>query len=104
MATGKAADSKREEFRRYLERTGVMDALTKALVLLYEEQDKPDDALGYIKGQLGGGSGDDKNTKLEQENADLRAQLAHLMGGEGKPSVLHFRLSRSFLELFSYVA
>lgn len=40
-------DSKREEFRKYLERAGVMDALTKVLVMLYEEVDKPQDALEY---------------------------------------------------------
>ena len=40
-------DSKREEFRKYLERAGVMDALTKVLVSLYEEAEKPDDALEY---------------------------------------------------------
>jgi len=30
-----------------LERGGVMDALTKVLVSLYEEAEKPDDALEY---------------------------------------------------------
>lgn len=38
-------DTKREEFRKYLERCGIMDALTKALVCLYEESDKPEDPL-----------------------------------------------------------
>lgn len=41
------SEGKREEFRRYLEKTGVMDALTKGLVSLYEEPDKPSDALQY---------------------------------------------------------
>lgn len=40
-------DIKREEFRKYLERAGVMEALTKVLVLLYEETEKPTDALEY---------------------------------------------------------
>lgn len=30
-----------------MERAGVMDALTKVLVSLYEEAEKPDDALQY---------------------------------------------------------
>uniref|UniRef100_A0A6I8N3X9 Uncharacterized protein n=1 Tax=Ornithorhynchus anatinus TaxID=9258 RepID=A0A6I8N3X9_ORNAN len=30
MAQYKAADSKREQFRRYLEKSGVLDSLTKA--------------------------------------------------------------------------
>lgn len=38
---------KREEFRKYLERSGVMDALTKILVSLYEETERPTDALEY---------------------------------------------------------
>lgn len=41
------SEGKREEFRRYLEKTGVMDALTKVLVSLYEEPEKPNDALQY---------------------------------------------------------
>ncbi|XP_022199892.1 c-Myc-binding protein [Nilaparvata lugens] len=45
-------DSKREEFRKYLESSGVMDAMTNALVMLYEEADKPSDALGYVIKQL----------------------------------------------------
>ncbi|RZF43651.1 hypothetical protein LSTR_LSTR009248 [Laodelphax striatellus] len=45
-------DSKREEFRKYLESSGVMDAMTNALVMLYEETDKPSDALGYVIKQL----------------------------------------------------
>ncbi len=40
-------ESKRDEFRRYLEKAGVMDALTKVLVGLYEEPEKPNDALMY---------------------------------------------------------
>ncbi|XP_012059461.1 PREDICTED: C-Myc-binding protein [Atta cephalotes] len=46
--------AKREEFRKYLERAGVMDALTKILVSLYEETEKPADALEYIRKNLGG--------------------------------------------------
>jgi hypothetical protein len=31
-----------------LEKTGVMDALLKVLLMLYEEPEKPSDALDYI--------------------------------------------------------
>ncbi|ELU09571.1 hypothetical protein CAPTEDRAFT_106771 [Capitella teleta] len=41
------ADSKREEFRKYLEKSGVLDSLTKVLVGLYEEPEKPSNALEY---------------------------------------------------------
>ena len=38
-------DSKKEEFRKYLERAGVIDALTRVLVGLYDEPEKPTNAL-----------------------------------------------------------
>lgn len=40
-------ESKRDDFRKYLEKAGVMDALTKILVGLYESPEKPTDALSY---------------------------------------------------------
>ena len=45
----KPADSKREEFRKYLEKSGVLDALTKTLVCLYEEPEKPNNALDFLR-------------------------------------------------------
>ncbi len=42
-------EAKKDEFRTYLEKTGVVDQLTRVLVSLYEEQDKPQNALEYIK-------------------------------------------------------
>ena len=36
-----SGESKKEEFRKYLERSGVIDALTMVLVALYEEPEKP---------------------------------------------------------------
>ncbi|XP_076178522.1 c-Myc-binding protein isoform X2 [Ptiloglossa arizonensis] len=62
-------DSKREEFRKYLERAGVLDALTKVLVSLYEEPEKPDDALEYIRQNLGG------ITEVDIEINTLRKEL-----------------------------
>uniref|UniRef100_A0A0A9VYL7 c-Myc-binding protein n=1 Tax=Lygus hesperus TaxID=30085 RepID=A0A0A9VYL7_LYGHE len=61
MATYRPIDSKREEFRKYLERAGIMDALTKVLVQLYEEPDKPEDALDYLRVNLG-----DKRPTLQE--------------------------------------
>ncbi len=40
-----APDAKKDEFRKYLERSGVIDALTRVLVGLYEEPEKPSNAL-----------------------------------------------------------
>ncbi|KAG7231687.1 hypothetical protein INR49_010737 [Caranx melampygus] len=47
MAHYRASESKREQFRRYLEKSGVLDTLTSVLVALYEEGDKPNNALEY---------------------------------------------------------
>jgi len=46
-STRKNAETKREEFRKYLETNGILDALTKVLVGLYEEPEKPMDPLEY---------------------------------------------------------
>ena len=53
MAHYKAANLKREQFRRYLEKSGVLDMLTKVLVALYEEPEKPTSALEFLKHHLG---------------------------------------------------
>ncbi|XP_061123969.1 c-Myc-binding protein-like [Syngnathus typhle] len=41
--------SERVEFRRYLEQNGVLDALTNAMTALYNEVEKPDHAMGFLK-------------------------------------------------------
>nr|POE92909.1 c-myc-binding protein [Quercus suber] len=38
-------EAKKEAFRKYLDSSGVLDALTKVLVSLYEQNDKPSSAL-----------------------------------------------------------
>jgi len=42
-----ANESKKEAFRKYLESSGVLDALTKVLVALYEENEKPSVAIDW---------------------------------------------------------
>ena len=39
---------KKEEFRRYLETSGAINALTKAMVNLFEEENKPLDSTNYL--------------------------------------------------------
>ncbi|KAF2073496.1 hypothetical protein CYY_005205 [Polysphondylium violaceum] len=69
--------AEKEEFKGYLEKSGVIDALTKVLVGLYEESDKPSDALEFIKKHLGNSLGIDVDA-LKQENADLKAEVEAL--------------------------
>ncbi|EAT42445.1 AAEL006042-PA [Aedes aegypti] len=42
-------EQKREAFRKYLESAGAIDCLSKALIKLYQEQEKPDDACKFIR-------------------------------------------------------
>ena len=41
------SNSTTAEFRKYLEKAGVIDQLTRVLVGLYEEPDKPNNAIEY---------------------------------------------------------
>jgi hypothetical protein len=69
--------SKKEEFRRYLEKTGVLDALTKVLVGLYEEPERPLHAIDYIKRYIGAPPNVDVEG-LKRENEQLKAELVQL--------------------------
>merc|ERR1719266_2732656 len=72
-------DAKKDEFRKYLEKAGVLELLTKSLVSLYEEPEKPNDALSYLKNSVGG-SPTDKETiaKLREENELLKGKVKDL--------------------------
>ena len=70
-------EQKKEEFRKYLERAGVIDQLTKVLVGLYEEPEKPGNAIEFVKKTLGAPADTDVD-HLKQENEDLRRQRDEL--------------------------
>ncbi|KAK3923080.1 c-Myc-binding protein [Frankliniella fusca] len=72
--TFRPVDSKREEYRKYLERAGVMETLTRVLVSLYEEQDKGIDALEYVRNHLLENHPSQNSTEEE-----LKAQIARLV-------------------------
>lgn len=73
MAHYRASETKREQFRRYLEKSGVLDGLTSVLVTLYEETDKPNNALDFIKQNLGPPGVDLSNVEaLREEMAELQ--------------------------------
>lgn len=42
-------NGKREDFKKYLNRLGVIEALTKVLIDLYEMEERPTDPLDYIR-------------------------------------------------------
>lgn len=83
-------ESKRVQYRKYLERAGVIDALSKALIKLYEEQNKPEDAIRFVRKFMCESCPDDaqydimKNdlevakvtiARMEQELERLRGQM-----------------------------
>ena len=85
-STSTSDQKKRDDFRRYLDRTGVLDALTKAMVALYEERERPTNALDYLRNFLGNtppsttantnnNNDDDEVQRLREENARLQQEL-----------------------------
>jgi hypothetical protein len=79
MAAAQTPEQKKEEFRKYLERSGVVDQLTKVLVGLYEEPEKPQNAVDFIKKCLGAPSDTDIDI-LKADNDDLKKQRAEMVG------------------------
>mmetsp|Transcript_42075 Transcript_42075/g.61906 ORF Transcript_42075/g.61906 Transcript_42075/m.61906 type:complete len:97 (+) Transcript_42075:127-417(+) len=77
QASYQTPESKKEEFRKYLEKSGVIDALTKVLVGLYEEPERPPNAVDYIKRYMGAPTGVDVEA-IKKENEDLRVEIEEL--------------------------
>ncbi|VVA99173.1 unnamed protein product [Arabis nemorensis] len=71
-------EAKKEAFRKYLESSGVLDSLTKILVALYEQNDKPSSALEFIQQKLGGPSVSEYE-KLQAEKSDLQIKYNELL-------------------------
>ena len=78
------AESKKEEFQKYLEKSGVIDALTKVLVGLYEVPERPGNAIDFIKEYLGAPVGVDVDElrstidKQKEEIAEKDKKIAEL--------------------------
>eukprot|EP00406_Dinophysis_acuminata_P063946 CAMPEP_0179271966 /NCGR_PEP_ID=MMETSP0797-20121207/32251_1 /TAXON_ID=47934 /ORGANISM="Dinophysis acuminata, Strain DAEP01" /LENGTH=101 /DNA_ID=CAMNT_0020980341 /DNA_START=101 /DNA_END=406 /DNA_ORIENTATION=- len=77
-------DSQKEDFRKYLEKNGVISQLTRVLVGLYEEPERPGNAIDYIKKYLGAPTGVDveelraENEELKRQNAELETKVQSL--------------------------
>jgi len=70
-------EAKKEEFRKYLERSGVIDQLTRVLVGLYEESEKPKNAVDFIKKYFGSPQDTDVE-QLKAENEELKLRVGEL--------------------------
>ena len=74
----KSAESKKEEFRRYLEKSGVVVTLTRVLVGLYEEEGRDKvNALDYVRSNLRAPPNVDVDA-LRRENDELRGRVQEL--------------------------
>ena len=60
-----------------MEKSGVVDQLTKVLVGLYEEPEKPTNSVDFIKKCLGAPS-DSESDNVKADNEDLKRQRAEL--------------------------
>mmetsp|Transcript_6268 Transcript_6268/g.6553 ORF Transcript_6268/g.6553 Transcript_6268/m.6553 type:complete len:93 (-) Transcript_6268:92-370(-) len=84
MANYQTPESKKQEFRKYLEKSGVIDAFTKVLVGLYEEPERPQNAVDYIKRYMGAPTGIDVEAlkaeceQLRKDKIDLENQIKEL--------------------------
>ncbi|KAK7332815.1 hypothetical protein VNO80_29570 [Phaseolus coccineus] len=71
-------EAKKEGFRKYLETSGAVDALTKVLVALYEQNDKPSSAVEFIQQKLSCPSISEYE-KLQAEFSDLQIKYNELL-------------------------
>ncbi|XP_058788561.1 c-Myc-binding protein homolog [Phymastichus coffea] len=87
--TPKPTEVKREEFRKYLEHTGVMDALSHVLLALFQEQERPDDPIEYIRRHFaamdsGGAENMHDIEALKKELAEANSKVSELSDKLGK--------------------
>lgn len=75
------SNQQKDDFKKYLEKSGVLEALTKVLVGLYEEthtnSGPPPNGMEYIKTYLGAPSNVDVDG-LRSENESLKGQIKSL--------------------------
>uniref|UniRef100_A0A182YTH5 c-Myc-binding protein n=2 Tax=Anopheles stephensi TaxID=30069 RepID=A0A182YTH5_ANOST len=72
-------DQKREAFRKYLESAGAIDCLSKALIRLYQEEHKPEDACKFIRQVLCESCPTDEQvTESLEELAQARKRIQQL--------------------------
>nr|ACU23456.1 unknown [Glycine max] len=76
-------EAKKEAFRKYLETSGAVDALTKVLVSLYEQNDKPFFAVEFIQQKLSCPSISEYE-KLQAEFSDLQIKYNDLLAAHQK--------------------
>lgn len=77
MSSFKPIDGSKEDFRKYLDRKGVLDAITKVLIKC--NSDRPENAIEYLLDNLGERLKDkDTIARLENELNDARNEVETL--------------------------
>ena len=71
------SDGRKEDFKKYVSESGVVDSLNRVLAALYDEPQRPEDPMEYIKSYLGAPKGV-KAEELEKENQELRNKIAEI--------------------------
>lgn len=74
MSSYKTPAEKKDEFRRYLETSGAINALTLAMVNLFEEENKPLDSTNYLLKQLGDKHPPGKDQQQLEELQSIKKQ------------------------------
>lgn len=101
-------EKKREEFRRYLEATGAVDNLTAALIKLYEQKNKPQDAVKFLRREMCTDCHDEDQYQLLEADLEaanrkicqLERELLRLKGSLRKTSSeVQLALERGYEEL-----
>ena len=81
MTASQNLETKREQFRAYLEKEGILESISKALVTLYEESDKPKEALAFVRKNIAAADLDSMKAQVEslsQDNEKLKSEVASL--------------------------
>lgn len=105
---GSGIELKRAEFRKYLERSGVVEALTRALIALYSVENKPDDPVEFVKNNLMERD-NDANTLLDElEGAlhrvnELEQELIKLQEEAGLPPDVNIPMTPGTQNIYTQV-
>ncbi|XP_075146645.1 arginine kinase Lit v 2.0101 [Haematobia irritans] len=94
-------ESKRVQYRKYLERAGVIDAISKALIKLYEEQNKPDDAIRFVRKFMCESCPDD--TQYDAMKADLEEAKKTIANLEQDLERLRSKIKRTPEEIAEFL-
>ena len=71
------ADTKREQFRKYLEKGNVIEVFNRAIIALNQLETLPEDPLAFVRENMGSPPHENID-KVIRENQDLTARVIRL--------------------------